>query len=296
MEIVFLGTGSMVPTRERNHSSLLLMYKDEGILLDCGEGTQRQLKMAGVNLNKITKILISHWHGDHVLGLPGLVQTMGSLGYEGTLEIYGPKGTRKRWESMGEVFLFEDTVDVRPEDVTKVRFFEGEAFSLEALPLEHTAPCLGYSFIENDKRKIRKELLKKKNIPEGPIVGRLQGGQSVKWNGKTIQPDEVSNVIKGKKVTYIADTKMCSNAIKLAENADLLVCESTYANELEEKASLYKHLTAGQAGFIANKANVKKLVLTHFSQRYKDLIQIREDAKMVFQNVVCANDLMKISI
>ncbi len=296
MEIVFLGTGSMVPTKERNHSSLLLMYKDEGLLLDCGEGTQRQLKMAGVNLNKITKILISHWHGDHVLGLPGLVQTMGSLGHEGTLEIYGPKGTRKRWESMGEVFLFEDTVDVRAEDVTKARFFEGEAFSLEALPLEHTAPCLGYSFIENDKRKIRKELLKKKNIPEGPIVGRLQEGQSVKWNGKTIQPDEVSQVIKGKKVTYIADTKMCSNAIKLAENADLLVCESTYANELEEKASLYKHLTAGQAGFIANKANVKRLVLTHFSQSYKDLIQIREDAKMVFQNVVCANDLMKISI
>ncbi len=296
MEIVFLGTGSMVPTKERNHSALLLSYKDEGILFDCGEGTQRQLKMAGLNLNKITKILISHWHGDHVLGLPGLVQTMGSLGYEGTLEIYGPKGTKKRMESMGDVFLFEDGVDVKVEDVNKTRFFAGKEFALEALPLEHTTSCLGYSFIENDKRRIKKELLKKKGVAEGPLVGKLQEGQSVKINGKTIAPDEVSIIEKGKKVTYIADTKLCSNAIKLSENADILICESTYANDLEEKASLYKHLTAGQAGFIANKAGVKKLVLTHFSQRYKDLEQIKEDAKTVFSNITCANDLMKISL
>lgn len=296
MEIVFLGTGSMVPTKERNHSALLLSYKEEGILFDCGEGTQRQLKMAGLNLNKITKILISHWHGDHVLGLPGLVQTMGSLGYEGTLEIYGPKGTKKRMENMGDVFLFEDTVDIKVEDVSKTRFFSGKEFALEALPLEHTTSCLGYSFIENDKRKMKKELLKKKGIAEGPLVGKLQEGQSVKINGKIIAPDEVSIIEKGKKVTYIADTKLCSNAIKLSENADILICESTYANDLEEKASLYKHLTAGQAGFIANKAGVKKLVLTHFSQRYKDLEQIKEDAKTVFNNIICANDLMKISL
>lgn len=296
MEILFLGTGSMVPTKERNHSAVLLLYKTEGILIDCGEGTQRQLKIAGVNLNKITKVLISHWHGDHVLGLPGLVQTMGSMGYQTELQLYGPRGTKARWSNVGKVFMFEERVDVKVEDIKKTRIIDDKDFYIEAMNLEHTAPCVGFSFIEKDKRRIKKEAIKKLGIPEGPLLGKLQDGQSIKWNGKTVSPDDVTYVVKGKKVTYIADTKLCTNCVKLAENADILICESTYANALEEKATEYKHLTAGQAAFIANKAGVKKLVLTHFSQRYKDLEELKEDAKMTFENVVCANDFMKITL
>ncbi len=296
MEIIFLGTGSMVPTKDRNHSSLLLIYKGEGILFDCGEGTQRQLKIIGIKPTMISKIFISHWHGDHVLGLPGLIQTMGSLGYQGKLQIFGPKGTKKRFGSIGKVFLFEERVDVEVHDIAKPRFLEEPDYYMEALPLEHTASCLGYCLTEKDRRRIRKEAIVKLGIPEGPLLGKLQSGESIKWNNKTVTPDEATYTIKGKKVTYIADTKLCSNAIKLAQDADLLICESTYANALEEKATLYKHLTAGQAGFIANKANAKKLVLTHFSQRYKDLDEVREDAKTVFSNCICANDLMRISL
>ncbi len=259
MEIIFLGTGSMVPTKERNHSAVLLMYKGEGILIDCGEGTQRQIKVAGLNLNKITKVLISHWHGDHVLGLPGLVQTMGSLDYEGDLHIYGPKGTKVRWGNMGKVFLFEDRVKVDAQDVSKTRFFENDDYYLEALALEHTTACLGFNFVEKDRRRIKKEALRKLGIPDGSHLGKLQDGESIKWDGKIIKPEDVTYLVKGKKVTYIADTKLCGNAIKLAQDADILICESTYANALEEKAARYKHLTAGQAGFIANKANVKRL-------------------------------------
>jgi len=150
--------------------------------------------------------------------------------------------------------------------------------------------------VENDARHIRTDVVKKLGIPEGPMLGKLQEGKSIKWEGKNVDAETVTKLTKGKKLTIIADTVLCKNCIELAEEADVLICESTYANNLQEKAELYKHLTAGQAGLIANKANVKKLILTHFSQRYKNTQQIEEDARTVFDNVIAAKDFMKVTL
>jgi len=154
MQIVFLGTSSMVPTKERNQIAVFLSYGSEGILFDCGEGTQRQFKMAGISMTKVTKILISHWHGDHVLGLPGLIQTLSSTEYHNTLEIYGPNGTKKRMEKMFETFIFDKRLRLVVKEVKSGIFFENNEFQLAAYPLEHGIETLGFRFVEKDKRKI----------------------------------------------------------------------------------------------------------------------------------------------
>ncbi len=296
MEIIFLGTSSMVPTKERNHSAVLVSYKDEGLLVDCGEGTQRQLKMISINPNKITKVLITHWHGDHVLGLPGLIQTLGASEYSKELQIYGPEGTKHHIEAMGKAFVFEERIRIKVVEVKPGIFFENEDFALEAFSLRHGIPTVGFNLIEKEKRKIKKESIKRLGLPEGPIIGQLQEGKAVKWKNKTVKPDDVSYIVKGKKVSFISDTSMCNECVDYPKNADLLICEATYANDLEDKAEKYMHLTASQAGMIANKANVKRLILTHFSQRYKNAQQIEEDARTVFDNVECAKDFMRVTL
>jgi len=174
MQILFLGTSSMVPTRERNQSGVLISYKNEGILVDCGEGTQRQLKIVGVKLTKITKILISHWHGDHVLGIPGLIQSMSAAGYEKTLQVYGPTGTKKFMRRLFEVFVFNQKINIEVNEVKRGKFFENDDFFLEARPLKHNVDTLGYSLIEKYRRKINLKFIKKLKIPYGPLLGKFQ--------------------------------------------------------------------------------------------------------------------------
>lgn len=286
----------MVPTKERNHSAVLITYKSEGILIDCGEGTQRQMKIAGIRPTKVTKILISHWHGDHVLGLPGLIQTLAAGEYNKKLRIYGPKGTKEHFNYMNKAFVPENRLSIEVKEVREGKFFDSKDFYLEAAELKHGIPCLGYSFVEKDRRRINVSKIKKLGMKEGPLLGKLQQGKSVKWRNKTIKPDDVTYIVKGKKISFIADTLLCDECIKLAENADLLICEATFASELEEKAHKYRHMTAKQAGLIANRAGAKKLVLTHFSQRYKNTQEVEEDARDVFDNVVSAQDFMRIRL
>jgi len=286
----------MVPTKERNHSSALISYGSEGILIDCGEGTQRQIKIAGIKPSKVTKILISHWHGDHVLGIPGLIQTLAKNGYDKVLEIYGPEGTKERMANMFKAFSFEDKIETKIYEITKKRFFEGNDFFLEALPLEHGIITIGFSFTEKDKRRISVDVVRKIGIPDGPLLGKLQSGKSITFKEKKITPEQATYVVKGKKLSFIADTVPCNNALELAMNSDILVCEATYADNLKEKAAEYMHMTSKQAGLLANQAKAKKLILTHFSQRYKTMGEIEDDAKDVFSNTICAYDFMKIKI
>ena len=297
IELIFLGTSSMVPTKERNHSSILMSFKGNYILIDCGEGTQRQLKIAGISASKITKILITHWHGDHVLGLPGLIQTLAANDYEKILEIYGPIGTKNKIAHMFKAFEFDQTrIKIEIKEIREGNFFENGDFILFTLPLEHGVPCLGYKFIEKDRRRIELRKAEKLGLKEGPLLGKLQEGKSVVIGGGKINPDDVSYVVKGKKISFVADTLPCKNAYKLAENADLLICEATYHSELEEKGEAYYHMTSKQAASIANKSNVQQLILTHISARYKDSKQVEDDAKDIFDNVKCAYDFMKVSI
>ena len=296
MQIIFLGTSSMVPTKERNHSSILLSCGSENILVDCGEGTQRQLKIAGIKLTKITRILISHWHGDHVLGLPGLIQSMSSSGYGKTLHIYGPKGTKKLIGKMFEVFGFDKKFEIMINEVKSGKFFEDDEFILETEQLEHNIETLGYRLQEKNKRKINLAYVKKLGIPEGPLLGKLQDGKGIMWKENKIDADKATSLAKGKSVAIITDTVPCKGAYKLAKDADLLISEATYASDLEEKGAEYGHMTARQAAEIANRSNAKQLILTHFSARYKNTSDLEDEARTYFDNVITAEDFMKISI
>lgn len=299
MELVFLGTSAMVPTKERNHSSIFLKYEGEGILIDCGEGTQRQFKIAEETATRITKILISHWHGDHVLGLPGLLQTLSASEYakkDSTLEIYGPKGCKKQIEAMLIAFPFDNKLNMSIKEVSNGIFIKTENFEIDAFPMEHSIPCLGFKFRERDKRRIDIAKIRKLGIPEGPLLGKLQQNKAITQGGKKISPKDTTYIVPGKHIGFITDTGQCKNCLEIAEGVDVLICEATFMEKEAEKAEQYKHLTIKQGALIAHTTNVKKLILTHFSQRYKEKAEIEEEAKDVFPNVILAYDGMKLTV
>ena len=299
MEITILGTSSMVPTKERNPSSVFLSYKDDGILFDCGEGTQRQMNLAGISRHKVKKILISHWHGDHIAGLIGLLQTIAKKEEMPKLDLYGPKGTKTYMNNLLKSCYFDTRVDLKIHELSprKVeKFYENEDYELYCVPLDHSIPCIGFSFVEKDRRNIEVSFLKKNKIKEGPHLEKLKGGKDILYEGKKINAKEATYLVPGKKIAYVMDTSFTLNAVKLAKEAELLLCESTYLGDLSEKAEGYKHLTAKEAAQIASQADVKQLVITHFSQRYKEVSSLLDEAKTIFPNTKAAFDLMKISL
>ena len=295
IEITFLGTGCMQPTKARNHSGILLTSGGENILLDCGEGIQRQMKIAGIKPAKITRLLISHWHGDHVLGIPGLMSSMGADKPSLVLKIYGPTGTRKYLQNLFKSFAAKKIIDYEVKEIKSSIFFKNDDFELEAQPLKHSVACLGFSFKEKDKRKIKIDAAGRLGL-EGPILGKLQQGKNVSYKGKKIKANDVSYVVEGKKISYIADTVPCEGAEKLAKNADVLISEGTHLDEIKEKTEKYMHLTVKQAALIASENNAKKLVITHLSQRYKEPSEALAEAKTYFNNVIVAEDFMKIKV
>lgn len=285
-----------MPTKERSPSAVFLKFKGEGILFDCGEGTQRQMRIAGLSLADVTKICISHWHGDHVLGLPGLLLTIGSLNLNRAIDIYGPRGSKRAFQRMFGGMEFEVKFNIRVHEVHEGVFVDREDFRLECLPMKHPVPCIGFAFVEKDRRRIKVDVIKKLGIPEGPLLGDLQRGKAIEYKGKKVTPQDATVIVKGRKVAVITDTLMTENCVKLAANADVLVCDSTYTSKLKEKAEEHGHLTALEAAQIASRAGVKKLVLTHFSARYKDTIELEEDARTAFDKVVSAYDFMKLKV
>ncbi|MBN2052246.1 ribonuclease Z [Candidatus Woesearchaeota archaeon] len=300
MEITMLGTSCMVPTKERNVQGIFVDFKGDGLLFDCGEGTQRQMNIAGINRNRIRKIFITHWHGDHVAGLIGLLQTISNNENPQKVMLFGPRDTKERIAHLMRSVSFEDNrmelevKEINPNGVEKVS--EAEEYYVEAAYLDHKIPCLGYSLVEKDKRKINMAKAKKLGLREGPLIGKLQAGHSVNFKGATITPDDVSHIEKGKKIAIILDTLPCKNAYDLAKEADLLIAESAYTSDLEEKSLEYKHMTTKHAALIATTANVKKLIITHFSQRYKTAKELEEEIKTFFPNSQAAFDFMKIKL
>ncbi len=296
MELTFLGTSSMKPTKDRNHSAIFLRYKTEGILFDCGENTQRQMTIAGIKPTKVNKIFISHWHGDHVLGLPGLIQTLGASDYEKTLKIYGPKGTKKYFKAMFDAFIFDRRIELEINEIENETIFENDDYKVEAYLLKHSIESYGYKFIEKDRRNIDMEKNKIKGIPEGPLLGKLKEGKIIQFNGEKVFPEDVTYNVKGKIIAYHSDSTMSKNSIPIAQDADILIIDSTYTSKLKDKAEEYMHMTAKDAALIASQADVKKLILTHFSARYKSTEELVEDAKEQFDNVIAAKDFMKIKL
>jgi ribonuclease Z len=305
MELTFLGTGSMVPTKDRNVVGMFLSYKNKGMLFDCGEGTQRQMNIAGINRNKVNYVFLSHWHGDHVSGLIGLIQTLGNQQIQNeerpVLHIYGPKETEERMEHMLKTCIFENKVileihEIIPKRNDLLTILDTEDFYVQTALLDHGIPCLGYSFVEKNTRRMNLSKLTALGLTNGPQIGKLQNGEAIIHNDKEIQPEMVSELKKGLKITFILDTGLCENAISLSQDSDLLVCEATYSSELGDKAENYKHMTAKDAALLANNANAKRLIITHLSQRYKTPGDVLEDAKNVYNNVEVAHDFMKVKL
>ncbi len=295
--VTFLGTSHAVPTKEKNQTAILLRYESENILIDCGEGTQRQFKIAGISPTKITKILISHWHGDHILGLPGLLQTLALSNYSKTLEIYGPRGTKEFMKLMLDMFIFREKIKVNVHEISEGVFFENKDFYLEAKKMKHPAPCLAYSFNEKKKFKIDISKLKKAGFKEGPWLKELQGGKDSKFEGKVISFKKYTKESPGKKVSFILDTAINENCSEIAKDADLLISEACFLKSEEKFAEERDHLTSEQIANVAKKSKVKKLILTHISQRYdKKEKLVLDEAKKIFKNSELAKDFMKIVI
>lgn len=295
VEIIFLGTSCMQPTKERNHPSFLLRYKDENILFDCGENVQRQMRLAGIKPAKITRLLISHWHGDHVFGIAGLLSSMGADQFAKKLYIYGPKGSKKYVEYLFKSFAAKGIIEYEVKEVSSDVFFQNDDFKLIAEPLKHSTTCVGYSFIEKDRLRINVVKANKMGL-SGPILGKLQQGKDVTYQGKKIKVGDVTYPVKGKKISYIADTIPCRGAHKLAENADLLISEGTHLSDIQQKTEKYMHLTVKDAALIASENNAKKLIITHISPRYKTTAEIVSEARTYFDNTIVAEDFMKIRV
>jgi len=290
-EITFLGTGSAVPTARRNHPALLLKYKAENILFDCGEGTQRQFRKARLNPCKLTRIFITHWHGDHVLGIPGLFYTLNLNGYRKTLYIYGPRGTKKYLNAMMKIFANTGKLNLKVKEISSGIVVDENDFKIVAEKMEHGTSCLAYKFIEKDRLRIDKKKLGKLKIANCPELKKLSQGKNVVINGKKIKSKDITYLEKGKSIAVVLDTRENKNILKIARDADLLICESTFFNE-NELAKEYGHLSVEQGARIAKKAGVGKLILMHISQRYeKDMKEFLTVARKIFKNTDLARDL-----
>ena len=298
IEIVLLGTGSAVPTARKNHQAVWMKYKAEAMLFDCGEGTQRQIRIARLNPCKITRIFISHWHGDHILGLPGLLWTLALSDYQRELEIYIPNGTKKYMDKMLNFFVFEGKIKLSVKEVDKGIVFENKDFKIVAERMYHTTKCLGYSFVEKDvlrfdKNKLKKLKMKKEDLRK---LSQLKNGKDIVINGRKIKAKDITYKETGRKVTIIQDTMKFASLTSFAKDSDLLISESSFFDEVhlaEEK----KHLTSIDAALIAKKAKVKKLILVHISQRHEAREhELLKNARKYFKNTFLGEDLMKIEI
>ena len=297
MEVVFLGTSSMYPTKTKSHPAVLLKYNGHYLLFDCGEGTQRQFRIAEESIMKVEAVFITHWHGDHSLGLGGLIQSLSAGKREKPLIIVGPKGTAESVRCILKTYKFKPTFEIRVIESDGGIVYKGDKFYVDSLPVKHSVPTLAYKFVEEDRRKINVEYLKQFGLVKHPILGKLQKGESIEWKGKTITPEEGTYLVKGKKVTYVVDTLLFDELIEFAKDSDLLISEATFSDELKEIAKEYYHMTASEAGELAKKSNSKLLYLTHLSQRYeKESEKVLNEAKRVFENTYLAEDFLRVEL
>jgi len=296
--ITFLGTSSAVPTAKRNHPAIFIGVNSENILIDCGEGTQRQFRKAKLNPCKLTKLLITHWHADHILGIPGLLETLSMSEYSKTLEIYGPRGTKEKIAAMEKLFG-KFRIKYKINEISG-KFIDTNELTFYASTMSHGILTNAYSITIKDKRRLDKSKIKKLKLPNSPLLKKLQQGKDVALNGKKIKSSSVSYIEKGKKLTIVLDTSFNKKAITFAKDSDLLITESSFLESSKDglkKSKEYKHLTAKQAATIAKKAKVKQLIITHYSQKYSLTPEILlKEAKKVFKKTSTVEDLDQITI
>ena len=294
----------MVPTRERNHNGYLLRWDDAGILFDPGEGTQRQLTRAGVSASSITRIALTHLHGDHSLGLPGVVQRLSLDQVPHAVPVSFPAWGGPWVERLVDATVYHRAVELELQPLVEDGPVPGgagpgarTALTLTARRLDHTIDAYGYRVDEPDGRRMLPDRLDAVGL-SGPAVGRLVAdGVAVGSGGQRVRIEDVSEVRRGQSVAFVMDTRLCDAAYALADGVDLLVIESTYLDRDAGLAEQYGHLTARQAATIAAHSGVRSLVLTHFSQRYSDPTEYEREAREVFDGVLTvASDLDRVRV
>ena len=290
-ELAVLGTASQVPTRHRNHNGYLLRFDDEVILFDPGEGTQRQMLMAGLAVTPITRICITHFHGDHSLGLPGILQRISLDKVPHPVAVHYPAAGQEYYDRLRHATSYWDNADIVPVPASGAAFeAEISVGRLTALPLWHSLPTYGYRLVEPEGRRMVPDLLAAHGIA-GPDVGELQ--RAGRLGDVTLA--QVSTIRPGQSFAFVMDTGLCDNVYALAEGVDMLVIESTFLTEDATMAEMVGHLTAAQAGAVARESGVRVLVLTHFSQRYQDASRFLAEARTQFSGeIVVAEDLMRV--
>ena len=298
MKLVFLGTSAAQPTEFRGLSCICLEREGEILMFDAGEAAQIAYLKSGLGWNKKMKIFITHLHGDHCIGILGILQTMTMQHRTESLEIYGPSGIEEFIGANIKVLNFGLSFPVIISTIKEGIVFESKFYSVYACKANHSITAFSYLFEEKEKPgRFNLEKAKALKIPEGKLWKKLQNGEDVKVNGKIITPDKVLGKKRpGKKIGVSGDTMPSKDLEKFFEKCDYLVFDATFLDEIKEKAQEANHSTAKQAAILAKNANVKNLILTHFSARYKDEIKHLEEAKVFHNSVITAKDLLKIEI
>ena len=287
---IALGTASQVPTRERNHNGYFLRWDAEGFLFDPGEGTQRQMLFADVSATQITKIFITHFHGDHCLGLSGVLQRLSLDRAPHAVQIFYPASGEKYLNNLANSSIYYNAATIEKVPIAEEGvIFRGADYVIESYKLEHSAESWGYRVKENDSVSFLPEKLAEFGI-RGRDVGRLKAEGTLEIDGKTVSAAEFSVERRGQSFAFVMDTRLCVNAFRLAKDVDLLVCESTYLQAETAEAIARGHLTAAQAARIAADSNARLLVLTHFSQRYQNIQEFLAEAKEIHEHSIAVRD------
>lgn len=291
-DIIILGCSSQQPTRIRNHGAYLVRWNDEGLLFDPGEGTQRQFIFANVAPTVISRIFVSHFHGDHCLGLGSILMRLNLDKVTHPIHCYYPASGKRYFDRLRYGTIYHETINVIEHPVTQPGLVHDDGkFRIEALELDHGVDNFAWRVTEPDTRKFDREKLFEFGV-KGPMVKELEDKGELIIDGKAVRLDDVSKIRPGDSVAVVIDTRYCQNAIDIAKNAQVLLCESTYLEEHLDLARKHFHLTARQAATIAKQAGVHQLILTHFSARYQNLRPFEEEAKAIFPNTYVADDLL----
>ncbi len=287
VRITFLGTSASVPTKDRGMPAVFLEYRGRGILFDAGEGVQRQFMRYGRSLMKVDHVFISHYHGDHVLGLPGLLSTMALYGRDRPVHVWVPARQLPYVERLLNAIPLGIDYPVLLHATEEGLLHRDDGFSILAYPLDHTAHCYAYVFRENNRVKADRSKVRELGI-EGPLVRELKQGNAVQWKGKIVRPEDVVYTVPGRRVVYATDTRPVVH--DYARGADVLIHDSTFLQADAELARDKKHSTTVEAARLAAELGVRQLVLTHFSARIKDIALAEAEARAVFENSIAAYD------
>lgn len=298
MKLYFLGTGAALPGKKRNVSSTALLFRNNNVLVDCGEGTQRQIQWCNFSFMKISHVFITHFHLDHILGLFGLMESMKLNDRKKALNIVGPSGIRKLIDDLISIGLIKRDFPLRTTKVSDGSEIGVNGMTVKSFENTHGPNSLGYVFEEHTRPgKFDKEKALELGIPEGPLYGMLQRGREIEVNGRTIAPDRVLGPPRpGLKVVFSGDTYRCPRLVEVARNADVLVHEATYGDKEKGKAREYLHSTAKIAAEAAEKAEVRNLFLNHISTRYEKADVLLMEARQIFEESYLAKDLLEVQV